>query len=90
MKELLVLLSCFKGYGCLETTQAYYQSEPELQYQAELTKNTITKKVGDRTVSLIVPALYLLGGQSASIKITKNSAIQLSTTQYKLGYSYEF
>ncbi len=93
LKELLVIYTCSTGVGCSDTSAAYYQTSPELQYLAKNAEENIKDKIGETTIKYVLaPVITIIRKQDILIPVTP--ALQLLVNpmnQYaSIGWKHEF
>lgn len=91
MQELLVIFACLNGTGCSETSNAYYQSHPELQRMVEMNERRIKNYVGPIVVESAAPIAFVAAGGTGNFKLYGNFSVQIKQyTQPMFIYSKGF
>lgn len=91
MQELLVIFACLNSHGCSETSNAYYQSHPELREMIEKNEKKIKDYVGPVIVETSAPFFFVIAGGTGNFKIYGDFSLQVKNYENtKLVFSRGF
>lgn len=91
LKEFLLVYTCSTGIGCSDTSAAYYQSSPDLQQVAANLQVKTEQVVGETTYKYVLPPIItIVSKKDLVIALSSRVYLEYSSSNYKLGYKYEF
>lgn len=90
--ETLVIASCAQGVGCSQSTSAYYLYNKDIQEftrRVEMVAEPIVKE-NTWIMYFAVPAYTITSGRTASIPLTKNTALNISIRSSYVGLQFNY
>ena len=90
MQEFLVVISCLNAKGCNETSNAYYESHPQLKEMIQTNEKKVREFVGPVIVETAGPVFFVIAGGSGNIKLYKDLSLKFDKNSQGLLYSVGF
>ena len=90
MQELLVVLACVSGKGCVETAGHYRQSNPQIQEMIYYSEQVARKHVPQYVIQYFAPVVAYSAGYDGNIALTRSFGLKVSRRTQSLNYTYSF
>jgi hypothetical protein len=90
LPEAIVIFACINSTGCSETSNLYFQQNPDIKRQVDKDAENIREYIGPRVVDNFGPILFIFAGGTGTIHIHDHIDLRINKTSGIFSFNWVF